>query len=89
MIFLSIGILFGQANLDLALPDYLSNIVDTGIQNSGVEYAVPVAIRQNEFNRSFIFMTPENQTFILDEYTLVDENSTDYDSYLEIISSNT
>jgi ATP-binding cassette subfamily B protein len=29
-------------------------------------------------------MTPENQTFILDEYTLVDENSTDYDSYLEI-----
>lgn len=83
LIFLSIGILFGQANLDLALPDYLSNIVDTGIQNSGVEYAVPVAIRQNEFNRSFIFMTPENQTFILDEYTLVDENSTDYDSYLD------
>ncbi|MBK5114938.1 MAG: ABC transporter ATP-binding protein [Candidatus Heimdallarchaeota archaeon] len=83
LIFLSIGILFGQANLDLALPDYLSNIVDTGIQNSGVEYAVPVAIRQNEFNRSFIFMSPENQTFILDEYTLVDENSTDYGSYLE------
>jgi len=84
MIFLSIGILFGQANLDLALPDYLSNIIDTGIQNSGVEYAVPVAIRQNEFNRSFIFMTPENQTFILDEYTLVDENSTDYASHLEL-----
>jgi len=84
LIFLSIGILFGQANLDLALPDYLSNIIDTGIQNSGVEYAVPVAIRQNEFNRSFIFMTPENQTFILDEYTLVDENSTNYDSYLDI-----
>ena len=83
LIFLSIGILFGQANLDLALPDYLSNIVDTGVQNGGVEYAVPVAIRQNEFNRSFIFMSPENQTFILDEYTLVDENSTDYDSYLE------
>jgi len=83
LIFLSIGILFGQANLDLALPDYLSNIIDTGIQNSGVEYAVPVAIRQNEFNRSFIFMTPENQTFILDEYTLVDENSTNYDSYLD------
>lgn len=83
LIFLSIGILFGQANLDLALPDYLSNIIDTGIQNSGVEYAVPVAIRQNEFNRSFIFMTPENQTFILDEYTLVDENSTNYNSYLD------
>jgi ATP-binding cassette subfamily B multidrug efflux pump len=83
LIFLSIGILFGQAQLDLALPDYLSNIVDTGIQQGGVEFAVPVAIRQNEFNRSFIFMPQENITFILDEYTLIDENSTDYNSYLD------
>jgi len=84
MVFFSIGLLFAQANLDLALPDYLSNIIDTGIQQSGVEYAVPVAIRETEFNRSFIFMSPENQTTVLAEYTLVDENSTDYDSYIDI-----
>ncbi|MGC9779984.1 MAG: ABC transporter ATP-binding protein [Candidatus Heimdallarchaeota archaeon] len=84
MVFLSIGLLFAQANLDLALPDYLSNIVDTGIQQSGVEYAVPVAIRQNELERVFIFTNPDNKTTVLDAYTLVDENSTDYDDYIEI-----
>jgi ATP-binding cassette subfamily B protein len=83
MIFFAIGILFGQANLDLALPDYLSDIVDTGIQNEGVEFAVPVVARETLLNRSFIFMAPENKSVILDEYTLVNENSTDYDSYLE------
>ncbi|NHJ84858.1 MAG: ABC transporter ATP-binding protein [Asgard group archaeon] len=82
-IFLAIGLLFAQANVELALPDYLSDIVDTGIQQGGVENAVPVAIRESEFNRVSIFMSPENRTYILDEYTLVDENSSDYSSYLE------
>lgn len=83
MVFLSIGILFAQANLDLSLPDYLSNIVDTGIQQEGVEFAVPVAIRQSELNRTFIFMNPENQSYVLENYSPVDENSTDYDEYIE------
>jgi len=83
MVFLSIGLLFAQAYVDLALPDYLSNIVDTGIQQGGVEYAVPVAIRESEFNRQFLFMSEENKTTILDEYTLIDENSTNYDSKVE------
>ncbi|MHA1125721.1 MAG: ABC transporter ATP-binding protein [Candidatus Heimdallarchaeota archaeon] len=80
MIFLSIGLLFAQAYVDLALPDYLSNIVDTGIQQGGVEYAVPVAIRESEFNRQFLFMDESNKTVILDEYTLIDENSTNFES---------
>ncbi|NHK30290.1 MAG: ABC transporter ATP-binding protein [Asgard group archaeon] len=83
MIFLSIGILFGQANLDLALPDYLSDIVDTGIQQEGVEFAVPIAIRQIELNRTFIFMNAENQSYILKNYAPVDENSSNYDEYVE------
>jgi ATP-binding cassette subfamily B protein len=84
LIFLSIGILFGQANLDLALPDYLSDIIDTGIQQEGVEFAVPVASRQTELNRTFIFMNSENQSYILDNYTPVDENSSNYDEYVGI-----
>ena len=82
MIFLSIGLLFAQANLDLALPDYLSNIVDTGIQQGGVENVTPVAIRQSELERVFLFVSPENQTTVLAEYTLVDENSTNYNSQM-------
>jgi ATP-binding cassette subfamily B protein len=79
----SLGILFAQANVELALPDYLSDIVDSGIQQGGVENAVPVAIRQTEMDRLFIFMSPENKTTVLSHYTLIDENSTDYDEYLE------
>ncbi len=83
LVLFSIGLLAAQANLDLALPDYLSDIVDTGIQQGGVENAVPVAIRQSELlDRIFIFTHPDNQTTVLAEYTLVDENSTDYDSYI-------
>ncbi len=37
MFAVSVILLFAQANLDLALPDYLSQIVNTGIQQSGVD----------------------------------------------------
>ncbi len=37
MILLAIVLLFVQANADLALPDYLSRIVNNGIQQGGVE----------------------------------------------------
>ena len=44
---MTIILLFAQANFDLALPDYLSRIVNYGIQQGGVENAVPIAIRQS------------------------------------------
>ena len=49
-------LLFAQANFELALPDKLSDIVNTGIQQGGVENAVPVAIRESEMNIVLIFM---------------------------------
>ncbi len=45
LLLLAIVLLFIQANADLALPDYLSRIVNIGIQQGGVENAVPLAIR--------------------------------------------
>ena len=83
MLLLAIVLLFAQANFDLALPDYLSRIVNTGIQQSGVENAVPTAIRQSELNRVFIFMSAENKATILADYTLVDKNSPDYETYVK------
>lgn len=78
MITLAIILLFAQANFDLALPDYLSRIVNVGIQQGGVENAVPAAIRQSEMNRLVIFMSPADKASVLDNYTLVDSNSPDY-----------
>jgi ATP-binding cassette subfamily B protein len=79
----AILLLFAQANFDLALPDYLSRIVNNGIQGGGVENAVPVAIRQSQMEAVFIFMSAEDRAGVLDEYTLVDRNAAEYQTYLE------
>jgi ATP-binding cassette subfamily B multidrug efflux pump len=83
MIIVSIVLLFVLANADLALPDYLSKIVNNGIQQSGVENAVPMAIRQNEMDRLFIFMNSEEKGLVLENYVLVEAASPDADPYLE------
>ncbi|MGB2894739.1 MAG: ABC transporter ATP-binding protein, partial [Anaerolineales bacterium] len=83
MIISSIALLFVLANADLALPDYLSKIVNNGIQQSGVENAVPKAIRQSEMDRLFIFMSSEDTVLVLEDYVLVEPTSPDADSYLE------
>ena len=83
MIILSIVLLFVLANADLALPDYLSKIVNIGIQQNGVENAVPKAIRQNEMDRLFIFMNPEDKALVLEDYELVEPSSPSAAPYLE------
>ncbi|MDX9990422.1 MAG: ABC transporter ATP-binding protein [Anaerolineales bacterium] len=82
MLLLAILLLFAQANFDLALPDYLSRIVNTGIQQGGVENAVPAAIRVSEMERVLIFMSVADKESVLANYTLVDQNSPDYDKFL-------
>ena len=79
----AIILLFAQANFDLALPDYLSRIVNNGIQQGGVENAVPVAIRQSEMDRVLLFMSAENKASVLNDYTLIDQSSPDYETYIE------
>ena len=84
LILLSIALLFVQANADLALPDYLSKIVNNGIQQSGVENAVPEAIRQSQMDRLFIFMSAEDKTLVLNNYVLVDPSAPEVEQYLGI-----
>jgi ATP-binding cassette subfamily B protein len=83
LIILSITLLFILANADLALPDYLSRIVNNGIQQSGVEDAVPRAIRQSVMDKLFIFMSADEQTLISENYILLEPGSPDSDIYLE------
>lgn len=45
-----------QAYCDLALPQYTSDIIDVGIQNSGIEHIVPQRITAKEFREAQIFM---------------------------------
>lgn len=48
-----------QAFGDLALPQYTSDIIDTGIQNGGVSHCFPKAITKDEFEIAEVFMTEE------------------------------
>lgn len=50
-----------QAVCDLALPQYTSDIIDTGIQNSGVEHVIPEAITASEYEKAQLFMTAQEK----------------------------
>ena len=84
LILLSIVLLFVQGMADLSLPDYIAKIVNTGIQQGGVENAVPQAMRQSEWNKLTLFLSADEQTEILADYTLVDSSSPDYQADLKL-----
>jgi ATP-binding cassette subfamily B multidrug efflux pump len=83
MIAVSIALLFGQANFNLTLPDYLAKIVNVGIQQKGIENAVPEAMRGIEMNHTLLFLTPENQTDVLNAYTFVQNGTTEASHYVK------
>ncbi len=72
LILLAVVLLFVQANCELALPDYLSRIVNTGIQQGGVENALPSAMRQRQMERLVLFLNADDKAALLAAYTLVD-----------------
>jgi ATP-binding cassette subfamily B protein len=82
LIVLAIGLLFVQANADLALPDYLAKIVNNGIQLSGIENAVPKAIRQSTMDKITLFTSEADKASILNDYTLVTKDAPNADQYL-------
>ena len=47
-----------------------------------MENAIPQAIRQSEMNRLTIFLSAEDKTRALKDYTLIDQTSADYSRYL-------
>ncbi len=81
-ILLIVVLLFIQANADLALPDYMSRIVNVGIQQGGVERAIPEALRQSTMDRLYLFLTEEEKAEVKDLYSLVDQTSPNYEAYL-------
>lgn len=54
-----LALLVVQAMCDLALPSYTSDIIDVGIQNSGVEHVVPEKITEEELQMAQFIMTDD------------------------------
>ena len=67
MIFL-VAILGVRVVAELALPTYTSNIVDKGIQQSGIEDAVPEKISEKSFRELQLFMTDDEIKKVSSKY---------------------
>ena len=78
---LAVALLFVQAICDLSLPDYMSDIVNVGIQQGGVENAVPKVIKSSEMKKLFIFMDDNQKTVVDDNYILLDKDNLTTDEY--------
>ncbi len=83
LILTAIILLFVQAMCDLSLPDYMSNIVNVGIQQGGIENAVPKAVRQSTMDKLTIFMNDSEKAEVIKSYTLIDKSNADYDEYIK------
>ena len=60
-----------QAVSDLSLPDYMSDIVNVGIQQGGIKNAVPEVIRKSEMDKITLFMSKEDKAKVISNYTLI------------------
>ena len=68
MIFL-VAILGVRVVAELALPTYTSNIVDKGIQQSGIQDSVPEKISEKSFRELQLFMTDDEIKKVTAKYT--------------------
>ena len=78
MIAATFVLLFAQAICDLKLPDYMSDIVNVGIQQSGIEHPAPQAISENGMQLLQIFMDDEEVALVKENYELVEQNDEAY-----------
>ena len=62
------ALLFVQAYCDLSLPDYTSRIVDTGIQQGGIESPLPETIRQSTLDALTLLMSEEDADALQNAY---------------------
>ncbi|MEG0313761.1 MAG: ABC transporter ATP-binding protein [Erysipelotrichaceae bacterium] len=86
-----IALLFIQAQCELSLPDYMSNIVNTGIQSGGVDSSVFEAVGEENFNRVQIFMEDKDKETLKSSYNLItsaDATSEQIEDYPILKTSN-
>ena len=63
-----VALLFVQAYCDLSLPDYTSRIVDTGIQQGGIESPLPETVRQSTLDALSLLISEEDADALQNAY---------------------
>ena len=67
-----VALLIVQAYCDLSLPDYTSKIVDTGIQQGGIESPVPDTVRSTTLQALELLMSEDDAALADEAYTAPD-----------------
>ena len=70
----AIGLIVISCNADLALPTYMSEIVDVGIQQGGIDSPVPDTIRNESLSDLELFMTEGDAKKVEAAYGKADKN---------------
>ena len=70
----AIGLIVISCNADLALPSFMSEIVDVGIQQGGITSPVPDTIRDESLLDLELFMTKGDAKQVEDAYSKADKN---------------
>lgn len=78
---LAIALLYGQAMADLALPDYMSNIVNVGIQQAGVDHSIPKVIKESELSHLELFLTEDESQALEGLYEKITPSDASYNEY--------
>lgn len=78
---LAILLLFAQALCELNLPNYMSRIVNVGIQQSGVEHATPDQVSVDGYSLMNFFMDEDGQALLAANYSKGEDPVNDIDVY--------
>lgn len=80
-ILMVVGLLVLQAYCDLSLPAYTSDIVDVGIQQGGVDSALPTAVRESSMRKLQQLMNPDDQEIVQGSYRLLSKDRLSGEEY--------
>ncbi len=69
----AVALIIITCNADLTLPAYMSEIVDVGIQQGGIESPVPDTIRRDSLDDLEMFMSEEDASIVEAAYSSPDE----------------
>lgn len=78
MLLLAIVLLYAQAQTDLALPDYMSDIVNVGIQQSGISHTSIDVITQTDFDHMLLFLSEQEANMVKKHYVLKTPEASNY-----------
>ena len=70
-----IVLLFGQATLELTLPNLMSDIVNVGIQQGGITSAAPQAISSDAMQLMQLMMSEQDRTVVQESYETLSERT--------------